>query len=84
MRYAARTDANQREMIQALERLGWTVKDTSRYPGFCDAIAHRAGALRLLEFKVKGGKLTPAQVEFQASGFPVVVIRTVEDCAALR
>lgn len=84
VRHAARVDARHGEYVRALERLGWTVDDTSRAGrGFPDVVATRGGVTRLVEFK-NGPKdtLTPDQQRFHARHV-VTVIRSIEDCLQL-
>lgn len=66
-RYAKRRDANEREIIDALEAAGCSVVQSD----VCDLLVGRAGVSYLLE--VKDGskapsrrKLTPSQVKLQA------------------
>ena len=83
MRRKARVDANSREIVDALQRCGWDVFDLSRVGKGCsDLLATRRGALRLVEVKGAHGKLTPDQVKFHAR-FPVRIVRTIDDAAAL-
>ena len=66
-RYAKRKDANQAEVVQALEACGWSVFVLDRP---CDLLLGKAGVNLLLEVK-DGSKtagnrpLTAAQVKFQ-------------------
>ena len=83
MSHARRVDQNQRVIVKALERLGWTVSDTSRAgSGFPDLVCSRGGITRLVEVKAPKGKLTPAQVTFRER-HPVVIVRSVDDAIAL-
>lgn len=84
MRRRARTDANHRELLAALRRCGWTCQSTHQLgAGFPDAVCHRAGVVKLVEFKRAKGALTEAQEAKQIAGWPIIVVRSVEDCAAL-
>jgi len=86
-RYAAKVDANHREVIDALRACGWTVKETHQYREFVDAVAFRPGwpdSLRLIEIKSSKGKLTASQSKLLAQGFPVTVLRSVADAARLQ
>lgn len=88
MRRAARTDANQAQIMRALRAIGCKVKDTSRLgDGFPDLVVGYRGRLTLME--VKDGskppserKLTPDQEKFHAewAGLPVYVVEN-EDAA---
>lgn len=84
MRHAARQDANQRELVTALEQLGWLVDDLSRAGNGCpDLVVTRGDITRLVEVKMPKGKRTMAQIKFH-DRHHVVVIRSLADCAALR
>lgn len=60
MRHAAKRDANEPEIVRALELAGWTVIPISD-TGVMDLLCIRRGVIRLLEVKGPKGKLTPAQ-----------------------
>lgn len=84
MRRAAKVDANQREIVDALERLGWVWLDLTRVGGGCpDGVVERAGVVRLVEFKAPKGKLTIAQEEVHKR-FTVHVLRNVADAIGLQ
>lgn len=86
MSYARRTDSTHTEVIKTLRQCGWKVADTSRLPKFVDAVAYHPGrdSLRLVEIKSAKGKMTDAQDLFMALGFPVHVLRSVDDALALK
>lgn len=73
MRRAARTDANQAAIIEALRAIGASVRDTSAVgKGFPDLVAGFRGRTWLLECKdgnkpPSARKLTPDQIEFKAT-----------------
>lgn len=73
MRRAARTDANQAEIVKALRAIGASVTDTSSVgQGFPDLVAGFRGRNWLLECKdgrkpPSARKLTPDQIEFKAT-----------------
>ncbi|MDH5244829.1 MAG: hypothetical protein OEW98_00135 [Betaproteobacteria bacterium] len=83
MRRAARTDANHRALLQALRQCGWSVVSTHALGGFVDAVACRRGVVVLLEFKQGKGTLTASQQRLLDDGWPIRVVRTVDDVAAL-
>lgn len=79
MRHAAKRDANEPEIVRALELSGWTVIPVSD-TGVMDLLCIRRGVVRLLEVKGPKGKLTPAQertfARIHAAGGTVHVVRT--------
>lgn len=85
MRAAAKRDANEPEVVRALELAGWTVVRVSD-TGFPDLVAVRRGVLRLLEVKGPKGELTEAQVKLHqrlsAAGLPVAIVRSPEEALA--
>jgi hypothetical protein len=93
MRRAAKVDANQREVAQAMTKCGAWVVDCSRVgEGYPDLnVVHRG---RVLFVEVKDGskppsarKLTPAQVEFharaEAHGVTVHVVKDIDEAIDL-
>lgn len=65
MRWAARTDANQAEIVKALRKAGRSVVSLHRVG--CDVpdlLVGNNGLNFLLEVKVEGGDLSPGQKEF--------------------
>lgn len=83
MNYRRRIDANHARLLSTLRKLGWEVWDSHAIPGFVDAVIYRAGMLRLIEIKTDDGKLTPAQQDLHRR-FPVVILRSLDDCLKLR
>jgi hypothetical protein len=85
-RRAAKRDANEADVIRALEQFGWQVMQISA-KGAPDLIAcHRATQTMLLaEVKAAKGKLTQDQIDWHAwwKGPPPVILRTVEDVRQL-
>lgn len=86
MRRAARTDANQAEIVAALRAVGAVVQDLSRVGEGCpDLLVSHGGRMALLE--VKDGRkppsarqLTPAQVAWhRAWRAKVWVVSSVEE-----
>ncbi len=91
MRFAARTDHNQAEIVAALRHAGALVCSLAGVgQGVPDLLVSAGRGLILLE--VKNGakppsarKLTSAQRCYQAMGWPVTVVTNVDDAlAALR
>lgn len=78
---AARLDGNHAEIVDALRRSGRLVLSLARMgEGVPDILTYRADeGFRLHEIKMPKGKLRRQQEAFQAKGWPVDVIRSVED-----
>ncbi len=84
--YARRTDANHRQIVEALRDCGWQVLDLHRAGnGVPDLIVWHYGrqALRLVEVKDGNGKLTEGQQRLIDEKWPISVIRTLEDATNL-
>jgi hypothetical protein len=80
MRRRARTDDNQAAIVAALRQLGCEVADLSGVgDGLPDLLVLRGGKLHLFEVKTATGKLRPQQQAFQAKGWPVQVVRSVDE-----
>lgn len=77
MRRDAKRDANEREIIDALEAAGCLVTQLSG-KGLPDLLVYRhaTGRLHLIEAKNDEwrGRLTPEQIAFIARGYPVSVV----------
>lgn len=75
-RYAKRRDANEREIIQALEARGYLVKQDD----FVDLVVQRQdGKIVLLEVKSANGRLTKLQSADIAAGWLFHIVRTPEE-----
>ena len=93
MARARRIDANQPEVISALQASGWRVVTTSHIgDGFADLIACRRGIVAFVEVKdgskpPSAQKLTPKEVRFrelvESAGMPYRIVRTVEEALSL-
>ena len=81
MRRRARVDTNQHDIVDALRRTGWHVVSLASIgQGVPDLLVYRVGwPLRLLEVKAKGGVITRAQKEFMEAGWPVTIVRSIDD-----
>lgn len=83
MRRAAKTDANQGDIVEALRRVGCQVKVTSTVgQGFPDLVVRLPGCcalIMLMEVKTADGKLTPDQKEFIALWPETVEVRSVDE-----
>lgn len=82
-RRAAKRDANEPEIIQALQAAGAKVWPVSG-EGIPDLLVAYQGRFLLMEVKTKTGKLTRAQIAFcgQVENYPVHVVRTPEQAVA--
>ena len=85
MRTAAKVDANQKEIVAALRKMGVSVQSLANIGKGCpDLLAAKGDRSWLIEVKGPKGKLTPDQVEFIASWRGVVhIVRTVDDVVNL-
>ena len=81
MRYAAKTDANQQEIIDDLRKAGACVYPTHRIGGgFPDLVVGIRGANYLLEVKTADGTLTPAERKFFDGWIgQAAIVRTSEE-----
>lgn len=81
-RRAAKRDANEPEIVAALESLGFAVTRLSG-EGVPDLLLSRAGDWYVAEVKMPNGRLKPAQIAFsQKHTGPVPIFRTRADVAA--
>ena len=72
MRRAAKRDANEADIVAALERIGCVVRRVND-PGLPDLLVARGGTWLPIEVKDKGGKLTASQADLmRVAPFPVV------------
>ena len=80
-RYAAKTDANQQEIIDGLRAVGCSVECLSAVGSGCpDIAAGYKGFTYFMEIKTAAGKLTPDQIEWHASWRgQVAIVRSVEE-----
>lgn len=70
MSYRKRVDGNHSEVIAALRKAGWRVKDTSRYgDGFPDALARRGDVLLFIEIKDGAKSLSRRQLTDEEAEF---------------
>jgi len=81
MRRAARTDANQSKIVDALRKVGASVHITSSLGGgFPDLVVGLNGKTTLLEVKTSTGTLTePEQKFFDEWRGEAYIVRTVEE-----
>ena len=79
-----RVDRNHAEIVMALRRCGWLVHDTSSQGGgFPDLVCAIRGKIVLIEIKFAAGKLTHDQHLFREKGWPVHIVRTLDDVQEL-
>ena len=67
-------DTNEREIIDALKCVGAKVIQLDRF----DLLVNYKGKIFLIEVKSKAGKLTESQKELIDDGWPLNIVRTVE------
>jgi Holliday junction resolvase len=79
-RHAAKRDASEPEIVDAFERLGWSVLQISK-KGAPDLVVGLWAHLVLVECKSDKGKLTKHQVTFNQGwkGPQPVILRNAED-----
>lgn len=85
MGYARKTDNNQGEMVETLERLGFSVYQAHAVGnGFTDLVLGKWGHTFLAEVKdPKKGRYTKAQHKFIGNHKGIVFeLKSVEDCVA--
>ena len=80
MRLRAKVDHNHADIVKALRRVGCNVLDLSRVGSGCpDLLVSRARKLYLVEVKSARGRATPDQLWFQAAGWPVETVHSIEE-----
>mgnify|MGYP001278444731 CR=1 FL=1 len=81
MRYAARADRNQQEIINALRKAGATVRSIHRLgQGLPDLLVGKSGKNYLIEIKTEDGELTPDEIEFMDNwDGQAAIVRTATD-----
>lgn len=81
---AAKIDANQTEIVEALRQVGCSVEITSRLgKGYPDLTVGYRGVTYLIEVKTDKGKLTTDQIRWQARWRGhVKVVRSVNEALA--
>ena len=86
MRYAAKADNNQAEIVAALRSVGASVTSLHRVGQGCpDLLVGYRGHTYLMEVKSPGGKLTEPENEWITtwSGLDVAIVTTVDDALRL-
>lgn len=90
-RYAAKTDANQPELVKVWRDMGATVLDLSGVgKGIADVLVGWRGKWTPVEIKNlegRGRKLTPAQIllhgEIKRAGLPLAVVTNTDEALAI-
>ena len=85
-RFARKPDANQADILSALEKVGALVEDMSLMgKGFPDLMVGFRQCLYLLEVKTLHGKLNKLQKPFHKKwrGYNIHVVRSVSDALAV-
>lgn len=70
MRYAAKIDRNQPEVVKLFRKLGWTVLIISQLKSCCDICVSKNGRTIMVEIKdgekpPSSQKLTPGEIKFK-------------------
>jgi hypothetical protein len=84
MRTHGKRDANQAAIVAEMRARGWLVLDLASVGGGCPDLLTfsrypHGWRLTLVEVKGPKGTLTPDQQRFQLDGWPVSVVRSVDD-----
>lgn len=82
MRWAAKVDENQKEVVEALRKAGRAVLPLHQVGQGCpDLLVSSSEEMWLVEVKSEKGRLTPAQVKFieEWTGKEILVARTAEE-----
>jgi hypothetical protein len=81
----AKVDTTHGEIRTALRRCGWSVKNVHTVKGFVDMVAyhHGRGLVVLIDAKTNKGRLTEAQAQLVADGWPIKFVRSAEEAAQL-
>jgi hypothetical protein len=80
MRRAARVDNTAKELTKAAKQLG---ADVLTLNGVVDALLLFRGRVWVIDWKSKGGTLTPAQAKLVASGWPIAFVSTEDQLFTL-
>ena len=79
MRYAAKRDATEAAIVDALQKFGCIVVQLSQR-GIPDLLVRTPdGGAHVVEVKAPRGARTPAQLKFQATWGPVTILRSQEE-----
>jgi len=76
-RHAARRDANEAEIVAALERIGCRVLRLKEVDLL--VLSRRKDELYLLEIKTKTGRVTASQQKLIDDGWPLAVVRSIPE-----
>lgn len=75
MRYDARRDANEPEIVKALKECGYKVMRLDEF----DLLVYGHGKLMMLEVKTVTGTLKASQEKMIAEGWPLKIVRSREE-----
>ena len=82
-KFNAKRDANELPIVQALRQMGCLVARLDQPVDLLIYVPMAQQRMHLVEVKVPGGKLNENQQDFIALGWPVHVIRSVDEAIEL-
>jgi ATP-dependent exoDNAse (exonuclease V) beta subunit len=80
MRRAARVDNTAKELVKAARQMGAEYLPLNHV---IDGILLHRSRVHLIDWKSKGGTLTPDQAKLVAAGWPIKFVQTVDQLVAL-
>ncbi|MCG8434423.1 MAG: hypothetical protein MJA83_10365 [Gammaproteobacteria bacterium] len=78
LRHAKRRDANEPDVIKALERVGAKVKRLHEF----DLLVYFRGQVHMLEVKTEKGVLKDSQRDMMQEGWPLKIVRSEKQALA--
>lgn len=82
-KYNAKRDANEGEIVQAFRQMGCLVARLDQPVDLLIYVPMASQRMHLVEVKMPNGRLNDNQQDFIALGWPVHVIRSVDEATAL-
>ena len=79
-RWSAQRDQNEPEIVELFRKAGWKVEHSTTWDLTCLA---PCGTVVLVEVKQPRGRLTNTQRKLLDEGWPLHVVRTTQEAAAL-
>lgn len=80
--FRKRLDSNHKAIVEAFRKCGYLVMSTSSLgQGFGDLVVARPfkpDSVQIIEIKTPRGKLRETQQQFTQAGWPVVIVRSVD------